>query len=211
MSVRSQPHFDLQPRRSVLRLLALAGLCLAGAVRGAHAESGDNTTKDASWLLGDNLSLAALLYNQGADQSTIDHFMSRANELAQDLGVIIKPFPARTADSASSTAELIHYLIAGDGALAGVALAKKFDDAHGYLFEVAVKSNLLILLYAPGDSLGQSVADVVKTRMSSVGVPENLWSDVVAQVNDKRSADDVKAAVFKMHKDVANYFIPGSG
>jgi hypothetical protein len=38
-----------------------------------------------------------------------------------------------------------------------------------------------------------------------------LWSNLVTLVNNKAAVDAVKEAVFKMHKDVADYFIPGSG
>jgi len=197
-------------RRRVLQAFGLAGMCLpfAGIAR---ADAGNNTTRGGAWLLGDNLSLAALLYNQGAPGAMVDRFMSKAKKIADIFEVEVKPFPAKASTSAASSAGIIHYLIAGDGAQIGAALARKYDDAHGILFEVAVKSNLLILLYAPGDSLGQSIADVVKSRLQSISLPDKLWSPVVTLVYNKGSTDDVKQAVFKMHKDIADFYIPGSG
>ncbi len=207
MPVESQNGLDAVPRRRLLYLLALAGFCLSFAGSATRAAEDKNTTKGGAWLLGDNLSLAALLYNQGAAAETVDKFLSKAKTLADILGVQIKPFPAK---STEATADLIHYLIQGDGALIGAALARKYDDAHGTLFEVAVKSNLLILLYAPGDSLGQSIAGLIKTRLGSIGLPASLWTGVVTLVDNKRPPAEVKDAVFKMHKDIANFFIPGS-
>ena len=157
------------------------------------------------------MTLAALLYNQGAAAETVNQVLTKAKTIANIFGVQIKPFPAKSSSSAEATADIIHYLIQGDGALIGAALAQRYDDEHGTLFEVAVKSNLLILLYAPGDSLGQSIASLIKTRLESIRLPPELWTGRVTLVDNKRPPDEVKDAVFKMHKDIANFFIPGSG
>lgn len=198
-------------RRQVLRILATCAFALPAAVTAAFAEEGSKTTQGGAWLLGDNLSIAALLYNQNASKDAVDRFLSKAKKIADIFGLTIKPFPAKGASSAASSADMIHYLISGDGAALGAALARKYDDSHGVLFEVAVKSNLLILLYAPGDSLGRSIADVIKSRLTAIHLPQKLWGNVVTLVNDKGRVDAVKEAVFKMHKDIADYFIPGSG
>jgi hypothetical protein len=198
-------------RRNVLKLLAAAGCAVPAAATTALAEEGSKTTEGAAWLLGDNLSIAALLYNQNASKDTVDRFMAKAKKIADIFGLTIKPFPAKAASSSASSADMIHYLIQGEGAALGTALARKYNDAHGALFEVAVKSNLLILLYGPGDSLGRSIADVIKSRLTKIHLPENLWGNVVTLVNNKGTVDAVKQAVFKMHKDIADYFIPGSG
>jgi hypothetical protein len=202
---------ELWRRRNALQLFAFAGFCLPFVNTAARAAGDDNTTKGAAWLLGDDLSLAALLYNQGASDAMINTLLSKAKKIADIVGVEVKPFPAKTGDSTGSTADIIQYLIAGDGAKIGDALSKKYGEDHGILFEVAVKSNLLILLYAPGDSMGKTLANVIESRLQSINLPQNLWVGVVTLINNKGSADDVKDAVFKMHKDIANYFIPGSG
>jgi hypothetical protein len=211
MSVAMSQSSELWQRRSALQLFALAGICLPFASVAARADEGNNTTKGGAWLLGDNLSLAALLYNQGAADDMMDRFLSKAKKIADIFNIEVKPFPAKDSDSAKASADIIHYLIAGDGAQIGVALTKKYDEAHGILFEVAVKSNLLILLYGPGESLGRSIAEVIKSRLDSIQLPERLWSNVVTLINNGASQDDVKEAVFKMHKDIADFYIPGSG
>jgi hypothetical protein len=201
---------EVEPRRRVLYLLALAGFGTLLASRASRAADSSNTTKGGAWLLGDKLSLAALLYNQGAPAETVNKVLSGAKTIADIFGLEIKPFPAKAGTSSESTADVLHYLIKGDGAQLGAALARKYDDEHGTLFEVAVKSNLLILLYAPGDSLGQSIASLIKTRLGPIHLPPELWTGVVTLVNNKRPPDEVKDAVFKMHKDIANFYIPGS-
>lgn len=211
MSVATSHRLELWRRRSALQLFALAGFGLPFVSTASRADDGNNTTRGGAWLLGDNLSLAALLYNQGAASDMTDRFMAKAKKIADIFGVEIKPFPAKASDSAQASADIIHYLIAGDGAEVGAALAQKYDQAHGILFEVAVKSNLLIMLYGPGDSLGKSIAQVIQTRLTSINLPDRLWTQVVTLVNKGASADEVKDAVFKMHKDIADFYIPGSG
>jgi hypothetical protein len=211
MSIATSRGFELWQRRNALRLLAFAGIGLPLLSNFARAAEGNNTTKGGAWLLGDNLSLAALLYNQGASDEAVDRFLSKARKISDIFSIEIKPFPAKASSSAEASADILHYLIAGDGAQIGVALAQKYDQEHGILFEVAVKSNLLILLYAPGDSLGKSIAEVIKSRLGSIRLPERLWSGVVTLVDNGASQDDVKEAVFKMHKDIADFYIPGSG
>ena len=61
----------------------------------------------------------------------------------------------------------------------------------------------MILLYEPGDD--QGIGSVIQSRCNEVGLPNNLWLDVVNAVNGKASKDEVKNAVFKMHDDVATY------
>jgi hypothetical protein len=211
MSVATSCKSGLWQRRNALELFACAFLCLPLSAVSARAEDSNKTTKGGAWLLGDNLSLAALLYNQNAPADMVDRFLTKAKKLADIFQVDLKPFPVKASDSAQASADIIHYLIAGDGAHIGVELAQKLDDEHGILFEVAVKSNLLILLYAPGDDLGHSIADVIQKRLTSINLPSGLWQPVVDLVNNGGSADDVKQAVFKMHKDIADFYIPGSG
>lgn len=191
--------------------MALAGFCALSTGVETHADGGNDTTKGAAWLLGDDLSLAALLYNQGAPTDAVDHFLSKAQMLAKVFGVEIKPFPAKSANSAEASSDIVHYLIQGDGALIGATLAQKYDDEHRILFDVSVKSNLLFLLYGPGDDIGKSIADFIKSKLSEIKLPEKLWINVVTSVENGSPVDAVKDAVFKMHKDVANFFIPGSG
>lgn len=61
----------------------------------------------------------------------------------------------------------------------------------------------MLLLYEPDDD--QGIAGVIQSRMTEVGLPENLWMGVVNAINNKAPQGDVKDAIFKMHDDVAAY------
>jgi hypothetical protein len=189
-------------RRHLLTWL-LAGMLLLGlGVPATRAEMAD-LAKAAAWRLGDQLSLAGLLYAQGNQNDKVEQLLTSLTPLAEAMDIEIKPFPPRAATETETYADIIHYLIKGDGAKTGQQLAEKFDIAAGTLYEVSIKSNLLLLLYEPGDD--QGIGGVIQSRMSEVGLPENLWIGVVNAINNKAPQSELKDAVFKMHDAVAAY------
>jgi hypothetical protein len=189
-------------RRGMLTLAITGALFLVLGIAEVSAAAED-LAKAAAWRLGDQLSLAGLLYAQGNQDDKVEELLTGIKPLAEAMELEIKPFPPRSADSSQTYADVIHYLIAGDGADLGSQIAQKFGTPAGTLFEVSVKSNLLILLYQPGED--QGIGGVIQARMSEIGLPENLWMGVVTAINNKASEGDVKDAVFKMHDDVAAY------
>ena len=189
-------------RRGILTL-AITGALLLAFGAGEAGATPEDLAKAAAWRLGDQLSLAGLLYAQGNQEDKVAELLSGIKPLAEAMQVEIKPFPPRSANSSQTYADVIHYLIAGDGAALGSEIGQKFGTPAGTLFEVSVKSNLLILLYQPGED--QGIGGVIQARMSEIGLPENLWMGVVTAVNNKAPEADVKDAVFKMHDDVAAY------
>jgi len=191
----------LKRRHLLAGVLGAAFLVLSGIPQG---RAGINElAKAAAWRLGDQLSLAGLLYAQGGQDDKVEQLLSALKPMTDAMQIAIKPFPPRAETSAATYADVIHYLIKGDGADVGSELAGKFGKEAGTLFEVAIKSNLLILLYQPGDD--QGIGEVIQSRMSEIGMPENLWMGVVTAINNKAPQNDVKDAVFKMHDDVAAY------
>jgi len=191
----------LTRRGLVAGVLAAALLLLLGASAARAEESA--VAKAAAWRIGDHLSLAGLLYAQGGEQGNVDELLSSIKPLIEAMQIEIKPFPPRAATPVETYAVVIEYLIKGDGAEIGRQIAQKFGKQAGTLFEISVKSNLLILLYEPGED--QGIGGVIQSRCTEIGLPNNLWFDVVNAVNGKASKDAVKDAVFKMHDDVAAY------
>lgn len=182
---------------------ALAGaLMLLLGLPPSHAEMVD-LAKAAAWRIGDQLSLAGLLYAQGGQDDNVDQLLTSIKPLTEAMEIEIKPFPPRAATPTETYADLIFYLIKGDGAEIGNQVAGKFGNDAGTLYEVSIKSNLLLLLYEPGDD--QGIGGVIHSRMSEIGVPENLWMGVLTAINNKAPQGEVKDAVFKMHDDVAAY------
>ena len=189
-------------RRHLLTWLLAGLLLLVLGVPATRAEITD-LAKAAAWRLGDQLSLAGLLYAQGNQPDKVEQLLTTLKPLAGAMEIEIKPFPPRAATETETYADIIRYLIKDDGATTGQQIAEKFGVAAGTLYEVSIKSNLLLLLYEPGDD--QGIGGVIQSRMSEVGLPETLWMGVVNAINNKAPQGDVKDAIFKMHDDVAAY------
>ena len=189
-------------RRGLVAWVLAAALLLLLSASAARAEE-SAVAKAAAWRIGDHLSLAGLLYAQGGEVDNVEELLSSIRPLTAAMQIEIKPFPPRAATPVETYAEMIQYLIKGDGAEIGRQIAQKFGKEAGTLFEISVKSNLLILLYEPGED--QGIGGVIQSRCTEIGLPNNLWLDVVNAVNGKASKDEVKTAVFKMHDDVATY------
>jgi hypothetical protein len=182
-------------------VLAAILLALLGASGVRATESA--VAKAAAWRMGDDLSLAGLLYAQGGEEQNVEQLLSRLKPLAESMKIEVKPFPPKAATPIDTYAAVIEYLIKGDGAEIGRQIAKQFGTAAGMLFEISVKSNLLVLLYEPGEDHGMGSA--IQARCNEVGLPNNLWFDVITAINRQAPKDEVKNAVFKMHDDVEAY------
>ncbi|MBV1704781.1 MAG: hypothetical protein KGI57_11860 [Hyphomicrobiales bacterium] len=191
------------------RALSLAAATVALAPARALADE-SKTYRGGAWIFGDKFSLAALLYARGASPAMVDKMLAGVKRIGGVLKVDVPPFPPKSAKSMSTMADTIHFLLAGDGAKIGVDLSKRYGEAAGALYEVSVKSNLLIPLYAPGDALGGAIAKVIRARMAVTDAPEKLWRPLADLVDSRRPAKEVGDAVFKMHADVANFYVPGS-
>ena len=181
--------------------LAAAVLLVLG-IASVHAQE-SAVAKAAAWKIGDQLSLAGLLYAQGGEDTNVKELIDSIKPFTDAMKIEIKPFPPRAATPVETYAAVIEYLIKGAGADIGRKIAEQFGKNAGLLFEISVKSNLLILLYEPGDD--QGIGGVIQSRANEVGLPNNLWLDVVNAVNSKAPKEEVKNAVFKMHDDVAAY------
>ena len=193
---------EVLTRRGLVAGVLVGALMLLLGASSARAEE-SAVAKAAAWRIGDQLSLAGLLYAQGGEEENVKQLLDSIKPLTEAMQIEIKPFPPRAATPVETYAEVIQYLIKGDGAEIGRQISEKFGKEAGTLFEVSVKSNLLILLYEPGDD--QGIGSVIQSRCSEISLPNNLWIDVVNAVNKKASKDEVKDAVFKMHDDVAAY------
>jgi hypothetical protein len=185
---------SLRARSGALNLAGVVVLVAVGAlflfVVAAEGLSDEDLAKAAAWRLGDQLSLAALFYAQGNQDQKVDELLASIKPITEAMQLDLKPFPPRSSDSAQTYADVIHYLIQGDGADLGSDISTKFGNAAGTLFEVSVKSNLLILLYRPGED--QGIGGVIQARMSEIGMPENLWIGLVNAINSKAPETDAR-------------------
>jgi hypothetical protein len=104
---------------------------------------------------------------------------------------------------------MVHYLIEGDGAQLGLDLGQRFGKAAGLLFELAVKSNLLLVIYEPGDDSG--LGTVITDRSTKLGLPADLWTPVTGAIAARRSAEQVSDLTFTMHDGISRFLAQRAG
>jgi hypothetical protein len=162
-------------------------------------------TKLVVWALGSRLSLAALGYHQGAPREAVDSLLTKARTLAAEVGAEVPDLPRKTGKESADAAAVVHYLLVEAAQPMGRAIDQRYGAEHAALFEVALKSNLLLLLYVPGQKEGAEIADVLVQRGRKADLPEELLRPLVAKIAARAAYPDLKEAVFRMHDDVARH------
>ena len=153
-----------------------------------------------AWELGDKLSMAAILYDLKGVESSDS--LSKAKILAQEAGATVLAFPTKTGDKSKDTAAIMAYLLNDVNKNIGGSIKSKYGQEEAALFEMSLKSNVLLLIYAPGDSLGKTVAKVIRTNGKTANLPENLWLPAVGTIESGASFDEVKNAILEMQTNV---------
>jgi hypothetical protein len=160
----------------------------------------------AVWTLGSRLSLAALAHDRRMAANRIPTWLDEAQSACKLLGTTVPelPEPAAAGDTSLASRQVIDYLLS-QGQRIGRELAKQYGPEQAALFEVALKSNLLMLLYSPGSDATTSISTAIVRAAPKAELPDILWYPLVERMNNKASLDDVRTAVRKMHSDVDGY------
>jgi hypothetical protein len=163
-------------------------------------------TRRAAWLLGSKLSLAALANEHGAPADQVQKLFGQSNALAKKLNIPLKALPARPAPAAARPANdaALDYLFS-EGQEVGSALAKGQGADHAALFEVAVKSNILLALYKPDSPTTQAIAAAIERAGERAKLPSTLWQPLLDALAAKSTLVDVRKAVYSLHDATDKY------
>lgn len=159
--------------------------------------------KALAWELGNKLSLAALLYDMNGTENSDS--LKKAKTLAALVDAEVPPFPPKSGNKAKDSASIASYLLHEAGKPIIKRIQDKHGSEHGQLFEMSLKSNLLLMLYGPGEAEGKAIGGVIKRNGTRLNLPENLWQPVVAKVEAGTPYAEVKDSVFQMQRDVSKY------
>ena len=165
----------------------------------------------AVWILGSRLSLAALAHDRHMAANSIPTWLDEAHSACKVLGTTVPelPEPAAASDTSLVSRQVIDYLLA-QGQRIGRELAKRYGPEQAALFEVALKSNILLLLYSPGSDATNSISAAISRAAPQAKLPDVLWTPLVDRMNKKASLDEVRASVKQMHADVDGYLANAS-
>jgi hypothetical protein len=113
--------------------------------------------------------------------------------------------PARTpAPAIANFDRALQYLFA-QGQSIGRVLATKYGDDHAALFELAVKSNILLALYQPRASVAGALSSAIEQAGGRSGLPVKLWQPLMDAMANNAPTADVRQTVYRMHSDVDHY------
>ena len=163
------------------------------------------SSRQTVWDLGSSLSLAALGYARNAPEASVTAMRQEAQTLAQGAGLEIAGFPAKKGEPDEDSAALLQYLLTGPGAELAAQIKEKYDTEHAALFDTAVKSNILILLYAPSGELNEKAAEGITKAARLAKLPEKYWQPTLDKVKANAPATEISAEVKKMQEEVSDY------
>jgi len=189
----------------MFKIALTASLLAISAFSGSmHAQSPSTTmappTDVVAWVLGTKLGMAAVGSEAGASEKVVSDLMATANALADALGTQLPELPKRSGKSKSEfAADVLHFMTKEVDPVCQ-HLAKKYNKRHAEIFEIAMKSSALAIVYVPGNSEGLTVANVVEEQAKQCELPEKLWKPFVDSIRRRESYEIVvKAKMREMH------------
>jgi hypothetical protein len=175
------------------------------------AEAAPVPTRLDAWLLGSHLSLAALANDRGLAPENVQKWLESAKLHAAALGVAVADLPAAAAggSSQSTSREVLNYLFV-QGQQIGRKLARRHGADHAALVEVALKSNLLRVLYSPGAGTTEAISGAIAQAAPRGNLPATLWQPLVDLLAAKADAAEVRKAVQSFHAEVERHLAPAA-
>ena len=169
------------------------------------------STRRAAWLLGSRLGLAALANDRNVAPEETVVWLDEARSMAGLLGTSIVELPERPANAADGLAsrEVLSYLLS-EGRRIGGELATNQGADHASMFEVALKSNLLLVLNKPGSSAIGHISTAIERAAPQAGLPEESWRPLLDTLANGSPPVEVRAAVRKMHAHIDRHLATGA-
>lgn len=173
------------------------------------------TTELMPWTVGADLTLIVGLHANGKTTPRDDYKYQRVKKILDYLDVQMPKLPASDTERGKKSAEALHLLMGDFGKEVSQALQKHFDARHGHLLEVAIKSGSLLILYAPGDEMGFTIARVLEDRAGKAMLPTQLWMPLVNKIRARVPAQEIIKSVLEfqgkveMHLEENGTLLPG--
>jgi hypothetical protein len=160
------------------------------------------STRRAAWLLGSKLSLAALAHDRGVAADEVPSWFQEARSMAELLKVSLAELPEPPATrGGDASREVLTYLLE-QGKQIGGELATSQGLDHAALFEVAMKSNLLLVLNKPGSSAVNHISAAIAKAAPTAELPPALCRPLLDTLAGGSPSEAVRAAVRQLHADV---------
>jgi hypothetical protein len=173
--------------------------------------SAPSKTRLDAWLLGSHLSLAALANDRGLAPENVQKWLDSAKLRAAALGAVVGDLPeSGGAGSAQNTSREVLSFLFLQGQQIGRELAKQHGADHAALVEVALKSNLLRVLYSPDSAATAAISAAIAQAAPRAELPAPLWQPLLDLLAAKADPGEVRKAVQNFHTEVERYLTPAA-
>jgi hypothetical protein len=162
------------------------------------------TTRRAAWQLGSKLSLAALAHDRNLVPADVAIWLNEARSAAELLGTSVDELPEADGDDEAGSQGVHDYLFQ-QGQRIWRDLSDRHGGDHAALFEMAVKSNVLLVLYEPESPSVQALSTAIAEAGPKAELPAELWQPLLDALANQLTAAQVRAAVRRLHADVDQY------
>ena len=185
----------------VLTLLTLSFLF------GKILQAKEITEKVMAWELGRKLTLSAIM--NSSDNKDTQAFAASLYEKSKVIADALKikslpPLPKRKEKVSDNIVEAMNYIIADAGKTIATSLYKT-NKSLGAIFEIAVKSHLLMATYTPGGDEGKIICESVTALLKQSTIPEKLIKPLLDKINSKASFEEVKRTLFEVGDSISAY------
>jgi len=182
--------------------VALRIPCALAAEEGSDAKPGPAIAKVGAWMLGEKLSLSAIMYFRKGDRGVL----GEAQDIAAKLGVPRPEFPAdKPKQGDPGLTKVLDYFGKGGGANVATDLRRVYAEEHGSLYEIAVRLIMVWDLYRFDPAFADPMAKSLRTKAILIALPDQLWRPTLSLVEKRAKYEDVKAAVLKADEDTLSY------
>lgn len=203
--------------RTTLRIIALALLATFAAASTTGCDKKDKagsregrnrvpeTREGQSFMLGQELALAAVGQANGAKPSTVADSFHNATVMADILlSMKLDPLPKPTGEFASDGAEMLHYLLDGPGRAVGEKIHADFGESSGAAYELAVKLTMLGILYIddPADPMPDTLAEVIGKLGAKAKLPPEVLEPLIAKMKARAPTSEVMDLAIGLHKSI---------
>lgn len=175
------------------------------AAIGVSAQTGADSKLSQAWILGSRLSVAATMNAQSMDKAAVDKQFAQAAAAANAFAIKLPPLPARKGAKVEDSATALQYLLRSTGEPIGGMLNRSHSAEHAAIFEIALKANTLLILYAPGDATANTVAGVIKARSVNAKYLNAFTSDLQELIQIKATYAFVRDELFRLNTAVPGF------
>lgn len=174
------------------------------AEEGNDARPGPAVAKLGAWVLGDKLSLSAIMYFRKNERGVL----AEAQEIAEKLGLRMPEFPPegrKEGDPDPGLIKVLEYFAKGDGASVATELRSAYSDEHAKLYELSYQMILMWDFYRFDPTLADPLAKNIRAKAILIALPDRLWRPTLDLVAKRAKYEQVKAAVMKADDDTLAY------